>query len=83
MARRLNLLPPSHEAGGAAFLSRLVAPVGRSGTVLVNVGLWYGALARHPAFEHATADSERRAEAARAVLADGVRALVRLACERP
>ena len=45
MVRRLNLLPPS-EAALARVLDPLFAPVGRDGTVVLNVGLWYGPLAR-------------------------------------
>jgi hypothetical protein len=45
MVRRLNLLPPS-EAALARVLDPLFAPVGRDGIVVLNVGLWYGPLAR-------------------------------------
>ena len=82
MARRLNLLPPAGADGAAAFLSRLVAPAGAGGVVIINVGLWYPMLARHPAFEPGEADTERRAAAARALLADGAWGLARLACAR-
>ena len=82
MARRLNLLPPEGADGAAAFLSRLVAPAGVGGAVVISVGLWYPMLARHPAFEPGEPDAERRAAAARALLADGARGLARLACTR-
>ena len=85
--RRLNLLPPS-EAALAPILDGLLGSVGRHGIALLNVGLWYGPLARRGA-RHAAAASlaeedvtDRREREARRLLADGVDALIRLACRR-
>jgi hypothetical protein len=72
MMRRLNLLPISY-AEIVRVLDSLFAPLGSNGVAVLNVGLWYGPLARLEAFAGGT-------EAALLYMRRSVAALVRAAC---
>ncbi len=85
MSRRLNLLPIGDEQS-AALLGPMLAPLGRDGVAVVNVGLWAGPLARHPSLQaaaasHAGGRSKAQREARAVELARlGVASFVRAAC---
>ena len=84
MVRRLNLLP-ADDAELDHALNVLLAPLGERGVAVLNVGLWYGPLARHSAFSVNGGGShaeQRSVAAALAFLHSSVESLVRAACAR-
>ena len=84
--RRLNLLPPPQDL--ADYFDQLFAPLSHRDTVVLNVGLWLGQLARARAFKVAlpgrahrgtTAQAQR---AAQSLFNASTDALARIACQR-
>jgi len=80
-SRRMNLLPPSGATGAESFYDALFAPVGRDGIVVIHLGLWVGALARHAAFARYGGRRARQA-AALSSFQRSVRILFQLACRK-
>jgi len=82
LSRRLNLPPLATAPGAETFYDELFAPAGRGGVVVLHMGLWVGALARHEAFASHGSRHARYAAAVGAFHAS-IRAFFELACRKP